>query len=503
MENTQDSKITNNNLVQYNNNVKDADIILKQFKEPGNEHENVAVFILKYNLEQDGKTTPYEVVLGKIQLKKDTENLSSKARLVKEYLLKQLAENKSIKNSYKSCRELLDICKKDEIPYIFTEEGIEIITNDYTNTQTIEKTYRTQEHDSTIELICLNSDKKMDLYESELKIRRKINERIKEHKVIEAAIKEQPEEKVNMVLRAIKIKNLQNETNKEIILYNRRASIIDFLLYEYKEENTQDKGTEEHSISMEEYLKLKQYLKKQKSEKILPHSLVIGEEKEESNAEKYFRLKEKAIAIDVKKMLEDSQNEALEREMIENKKEKDIGEFNQRDNYINNCKTVFDFIKEGRDVNTQFVYSKKIGSFDQLYDIVDEQKDKTDEEGNKIYNSEEIMRYLKMKEEILTTIPLDKKRSFLDFELYSNHDSIKKFIKFVMNSEVRKDTREKEKDMLSDMFQLLVSEIKKNHEDDVEIYNTYAKRFDAEECSIPEEENKLNETPEDNENPNR
>ena len=47
---------------------KDTDIILKTFKEQGNESANVAVFVLKYNLQEDGETTPYEVVLGKIQL---------------------------------------------------------------------------------------------------------------------------------------------------------------------------------------------------------------------------------------------------------------------------------------------------------------------------------------------------------------------------------------------------------------------------------------------------
>ena len=68
----------------------------------------------------------------------------------------------------------------------------------------------------------------------------------------------------------------------------------------------------------------------------------------------------------------------------------------ERDNYINNCKTIFDFIKQGRDVNTQFFYSKRIDGFGQLYSIVEEQKDKRDKDGNKIYNAEEILEYLKM-----------------------------------------------------------------------------------------------------------
>ena len=505
MENTQDIKIEGNNSIKYNNNVmdnKDTDIILKTFKEQGNESANVAVFVLKYNLQEDGETTPYEVVLGKIQLKKNLENLSTKAKEVRDYLVEQLKENRKKQNNCEYCRILLDICKKNDIPFIYTEEGIEIVTNDAKNTRVIEKTYKTQEQDNAIELVCLNQHKKMDLYESELKIRKKIDEKIKDHRIIDAAMKElETDNEKKKFKRGKKINDLRNETNKEVIIDSQRETIVNFLIYKYRTDKGEKKVPEEQSVSMEDYIKMTQYLKSKNSEKKVPHSLVIGPEKEQSNAERYFRLKETGIAIDIRKMLEDSQNEALEKEMENAENIGNEQELSDRDNYINNCKTIFDFIKQGRDVNTQFFYSKRIDGFGQLYSIVEEQKDKRDKDGNKIYNAEEILEYLKMKEQIIKTIPLDKKKSFLDYELYTEHDIIKEFMKFVMNTEVRKDTIEQEKEMLLEMYQEMVSDIIRNAKDDVELYNVYAERFDADVCPVPEDIKKSKEEHNESEEP--
>lgn len=497
MGNTQESREKWENMIRYNNNVmenKDTDIILKTFRESENESENVAVFTLKYNLQQDGKTTPYEVVLGKIQLKKNSENLAIKAKTVREYLLAQLKENSKKQNNYEYCRTLLNTCKKHEIPFIYTEEGIEIVTNDSKNTELIERTYQIQEKKALIELICLNTNKKMDLYESELKIRKKIDEKIKSHNLVDTAMKELKSEKEkNKLIRGKKINDLRKETRKEVIMEKQRNTVVDFLIFDYEKNKGKKKVQEEHRTSIQDYLKMTEYLKKQNIEKTVPHSIVLGQEEEQSSAEKYFRLKEKGIAIDIRKMLEDSQNEALEKQIENAENDEYIEEQNNRDNYINNCKTIFDFIKQGRDVNTQFFYSKRIDGFEELYSIVEEQKDKIDKDGNKVYNSEEILEYLRMKEQIIKTIKLDKKKSFIDYELYTENDILKKFMKFVMKSEVRKDTRKEEEDVLLEMYQEMINEVIKNSQEDVELYNTYAERFDVDVCPISEDIEKANE----------
>lgn len=499
MENTQDRKILETNSIKYDNTVmdnKDTEIILKTFREKEKDSANVAVFTLKYNLEQDGKKTPYEVILGKIELKKSTENLSLKAKVVRDYLLAQLKENGKKTNDCEYGKKLLEICKKSKIPFIYTEEGIELVTNDSKSTRTIEKTYKTQEKDSTIDLICLNPYKRMDLYESELKIRKRISEKTKEHKLLDTAMKElKTTEEKNKLIRGKKINELRNETSEEVVLEDQRNNVIDYLIFKYVSCKGEIENGQEPRASMEDYLKMTQYLKSKNSDKKIPHSLVIGEEKEKTEAEKYFRLKEKGIAIDIRKMLEDSQNEALEKEIENGENDKNSEQFNERDNYINNCKTIFDFIKQGRDVNTQFFYSKRIDGFGMLYSIVEEQKDKEDQNGNKVYNSEEIIEYLKMKENIIKNIKLDKKSSFLDYDLYKENNSIRKFMKFVMNSGVRKDTKEQEKKMLLEMYHTMVDEIIKNAKDDVVLYNSYAERFNMNVCPIHEEKNKEDEYP--------
>lgn len=80
-------------------------------------------------MEENGETTPYEVVLGKIQLRNVSENLISKARVVRDHILQQLKENNKKQNNYEYCRTLINLCKKNSIPFIFTDEGIEIVTN--------------------------------------------------------------------------------------------------------------------------------------------------------------------------------------------------------------------------------------------------------------------------------------------------------------------------------------------------------------------------------------
>ena len=74
----------------------------------------------------------------------------------------------------------------------------------------------------------------MDLYESELKIRKKIDEKIKDHRIIDAAMKElETDNEKKKFKRGKKINDLRNETNKEVILDSQRETIVSFLVYKY------------------------------------------------------------------------------------------------------------------------------------------------------------------------------------------------------------------------------------------------------------------------------
>jgi hypothetical protein len=487
MENTRDNAVNMRNIIKYNNNVienKDTDIICTMFKENGNIAKSVAVFILKYNLNQE-ETKPTRAILGKIELDKNTGDLSQKSKVVTDLLMGQLKLNNKEQNNYEYCKKLLEVCKKYDIPFVFTDEGIEIVTNDFNGTRTIEKTYETQENSNLIELINLNQQKKMDLYESELKIRKKIDEKIKSHKIVKAAMSELKDNEKDKFIKGKKISNLINETSKEVIIQpDNRNSIIDFLISDYESNEGKDTKANMHKLNMEEYIILKNYLKSKNSQKTIDPSMVIGEEETTTNAEKYFRLKEKGIAIDVRRILEEEQSEEIEQqnendEVSEEQKNKNI--------YINNCKTIFDFIKQGRDFNTQFYYLRNIDGFEQLNSMVEKHKDDKDKEGNRLYNTEEILEYLKMKEEKLKTIKLDKKKSFLDYELYTNYELVRKFMRFVMQSDVRKDTREEEKSNLLAMYQEMGNKIIEKNEEELKLFNIYAERFNGKLCPVPTE----------------
>ena len=119
--------------------------------------------------------------------------------------------------------------------------------------------------------------------------------------------------------------------------------------------------------------------------------------------------------------------------------------------------------------------------------MVEKHKDDKDKEGNRLYNTEEILEYLKMKEEKLKTIKLDKKKSFLDYELYTNYELVRKFMRFVMQSDVRKDTREEEKSNLLAMYQEMGNKIIEKNEEEVKLFNIYAERFNGKLCPVPTE----------------
>lgn len=79
MENTQENieKIgKEGTIIKYNKNImenEDTDIVFHIFKDE-NTARNVAIFVLKYNLKEGEQQIPYQVVLGKIQLKKMMDN---------------------------------------------------------------------------------------------------------------------------------------------------------------------------------------------------------------------------------------------------------------------------------------------------------------------------------------------------------------------------------------------------------------------------------------------
>lgn len=172
MEDTQENTrkfVKEGKIIKYNKEViknKDTDIIFHIFEDE-NISKNVAIFVLKYNIDKEGKQIPYQVVLGKIELTKNDEKLVEKAKIIRDYLLAQLKLNSKGKNNYEYCKQLDTICVKKQIPYIYTSEGIQIVTNNEQEDSIFERTYTFEEENNIMKVRCLNPARRMDLYASE------------------------------------------------------------------------------------------------------------------------------------------------------------------------------------------------------------------------------------------------------------------------------------------------------------------------------------------------
>lgn len=487
MENTHENTrkfVREGTIIKYNKEVinnEDTDIIFHIFEDE-NISKNVAIFVLKYNINKDGKTIPYQVVLGKIELTKNDGQLIEKAKIIRDYLLAQLKMNSKGKNNYQYCKQLDTICVKKQIPYIYTNEGIQIVTNSEHEDTILERTYTFEEENNIMKVRCLNPDKRMDLYASETSIRQKITENIRRQQMTDVAMTElENNDDKEKFLKGKKIDNLRRETSNEVI-FCKKDSIIAYILKQYEEKKEEIKP--EHKITLEEYMKIKRYLEEHNINKKIDPSIVIGSSEEESNLERYFRLKEKSLAIDIRKMLENAQNDYIEQQT--NNENNNIAEDDVY-SYISNCKNIFDSIKQEKDFNTQFCYKRTIGGdFEKLYSIVELQGTKKDKNGEPIYNVEEILQYLKLKEKVLKETDLGKNKSFMRHEIYDENKDIKKLVDFVINTKSRKDTIRQEKEMISEFYREVIEDIIKKNSESINLYNNYAKRFNLEICPVGE-----------------
>ena len=100
MENTQENRKIygkKSAIIKFNNNVienKDTSIILRTLID-NKTSQNVYIFVLNYTL----NGIPYEVVLGKLQLNKGAGNLSEKAKVIQEFVYKQISANNKGRNN--------------------------------------------------------------------------------------------------------------------------------------------------------------------------------------------------------------------------------------------------------------------------------------------------------------------------------------------------------------------------------------------------------------------
>lgn len=479
-------------VIKYNNKVaedKDTKVIVRTLIDDVT-YKNVHIFILNYKL----NGIPYEVVLGKLQLNQRTGELGEKSKLIQKYITKQLNTNSKGRNNFDYCNHLESICEKKNIPFMYTEEGVKIVTNNKENDDiAMERTYSCDENNNTLELKCLKPEKRMELYISRANIRKNIDEKVRQNKAVEAAENELKPELLKNFNNGRKLKQYK-DIQSEDVKYSSRKDIIDWLIKERlqkKDKNEikdKDETKDKPTLKFPDYMKIKQYYKEKENRDVeIDHSMVIGEPPKETLEEKIFKLKEKAIAIDIKRLLEDEESVCLEGIMNNDENPEKHMENLARYDSIQRYEKVFDFIKTGRDVNAQFNYSMYFmqNGFSDLELIVENQLKKQDE--IKKNEADEIIKYIQLKEELLKNVKLNKGKGF--FDLYNENEKVKEFVEFIMKSESRKYTKAEEKELMAEAYQEWIDDSILENKDDVELYNTYASRFNAENCIIPENRN--------------
>lgn len=459
-------------------NNKDTDIIFNVYTDEDTKKQ-VALFILKYKLNVKKEQIPYQVVLGMIGLEKNSSHIIiQEAKIIRDFLLEQLKKNVKGNNVYDYCKKLDQICMKENIPFIYTKEGIEILTADREGEYFLDRTYKVTEKDGMIKSKSINSSTIMDLQDSRECIKEKMDENIKRTWMINTAIKELTEEEKNKFIIGKNIDELRREDSVEVILEYRRNIIIDNMKAQY---NKREEKTNEQKISFSDAIRLKKYLESKNIDRTIDSRMIVGSPEETTEMEKYFRLKEKAIAIDIKKMLEDIQNEDIEHQI-----ETGIVSIDkEKENYINECKNIFDLIKQGRDVNAQFCYSRLDKGFENLELIIREQLQNKDKNGNYIYNQMEIKKYLHLKEQIFQNVKLDKGNNYLNFDVYAKNPELQDFVTFVLYTDVRKDTEEEEKKFIANAYKDLIERLITRHSEEVKLYNDYAEKYGIDRCPLP------------------
>lgn len=473
-------------VIVFNNNIiknKDTDIIVRTFVDDVTS-QNVYIFVLNYTLDE----TPYEVILGKLQLNNGGGNLSEKARIVKEHISKQLIANNQGRNNLDYCEILSNLCLKKDIPFIYSDEGAQIVTNNSEMNQFLERTYHCNEDTNILKLKCLKPEKRMDLDISRVNVRKRIIENRRQNKAYDAAKRELEEKALKKFIIGKQLKDLKSEESIDVI-FAKKEPLIKYLKQKLKQGNREKVDTS-NTITIQEDIKIVRYYREVNNRvgKIQPE-MVIGKKNLNTLEEQYFKLKEKGIAIDIKKILEEQQNNELEESnqklgMANNEEEMEemMRQTKERETQLNSYKTLIDLMRDGRDLSAQFYYSITPNELTEIKKIVENQL-----KSQGIYEDikgKEITKYLKEKESLLQNIKLNKGKSYLD--LYNSNENVKEFVDFVMNTKSRNETKKTEKELLAQTYEELIDNWILRHEDDVKLYNTYAIRFGAKTCTIPE-----------------
>lgn len=375
-----------------------------------------------------------EVIMGTLD---DTPERKEKAIEIINLIRGQLEENLIAKEGYKNYEELSSYVKSENIPFILTPEGTNILSCKSKDVVEIKRTYKENDNGEIVSLY-----EKEDIDQMKTNQNAELNEYIKQKRLIQKW-----EERREKILKILDIDEKKHD-------FIKGENITEFL-------KTTDKDINKQKDIVADYL------------------LEATEENVEENPKLsllkvYLKIKEKGIAIDIKRVLE-----SLENNYYKNIKERQ-GKISQEDynklEIIDDYKTFFDLVKTAKDWNARvFALKLKRINFSNLKKIVQTVKN----------NDPELIQYLDLKERMITEVQTDN----IEVD-YNKHNSVKELDKFLVHSSVREKTKEDDEHVISGIYQYVKREIIASNFKEMELYNHYAEKSDIPVYQLPKDEEK-------------
>lgn len=412
-------------------------IILRDLK--GKEDKkSIWAIILGYEIDDIHQ----EVILGTLE---DTTERLDKARKIINLVDEQLKDNFYQKEGYKAYEKIAKYVINEKIPFKFTLEGLDILSDKTKEKIQIDRTYF-ENSDGNLQGIFTKEQ-----------------------------LEKMKEEKSSGLLNYIKEQKRIQKWNE------RREKLLSVL--DDKEKEAFLKGEK-----IVEYIKENKE-KTENKEELCSNYLIEALEKNEDKskidlAKAYLEMKEKGFAINIKIVLEAQRDRCYQKIQDENNKEKENGQQERQINInkllslidrINEYMNLFELIKAGRDWNARFTYKNKKINFSEINELC------------KIYNKEDkdIIKYLELKENVMQTVDLKKIETN-----YKDSENIKKLYQFLLKTNVKDYTNpdmysaknvviSNSKHLYKGLYEHIIRELVEYNIESVKTFNKYAEKSEG------------------------
>lgn len=461
---------------------KNADLIIREASTEKDNH--VWAIVLKCKL----KEVPQEIILGTIG---NAVGLDRKEATVKilDLIQKQLKDNAKGVQGYQEYLKLNKLIIEERIPFSITFEGKAVLAQKSLDVKAIPRTVYQNEGKSDI----LNKYTKEDLETMKLRQKNEIdnymNEKLRverwksaREKILDIFSSEEEKQKF--------IRGEQIAKNFEII-----DSSDDRNILEEKEKNiVNEKNNAKQKIVAEyfcDYYSEPDKLELSDRDKSIINVLFKN----------YLRIKEKGIAIDISRgldvlgdivcqylkdrmMSEDKIGQNIENDMKDDKAYLEISKY----------KDVFELLKQGRDWNARIIaslHSLDIKNLKNNFSRISTRdlskiEDADVLEDSKFLKDPELLEYMDLKSKMMHDTGNDN----IDGKEH-NYESVGNLYEFLLKSSIREKTQDVEMETIDKMFTSSIrNEYLKKNDEEIKLYNYYAKKFKMYECPMVEEDNK-------------